>query len=462
MAELQRDDPKLRVLIKHLEGQTSAVPRAFLRILPTFFIRQGVLYKENFVNSHTAWLLVIPSSLREEIFQGCHDDPSAGHLGYIRTLARIREKYYWPRLPKTVHLYTRSCHECQRREKPLTEPSGLLHPISPPSTPSQQIEMDLLGPFLPSTSGNRWIIVATDYVTRYAETKALPSGAAVEVAKFFIGSLVLRHGAPEVLITDRGYSFMAQPTQEILRLSGTGHRRTTAYHPQTNGLTERLNKTIADMIAMYADVEHKTWDEVLPYVTFAYNTAVQETTGVTPFQLAHCRKVTTMLDAMLPHEPADDGIPDAQVDEASTSKEKHTMHAAAHRAQMKDMLDEKKREEEGKEIRHQRVVAKMQKKIDFLEDELLRERQLSRSLTDALLKGRAQYASSSASAAEPKPRRATFLAEVDISQPSTSKQQSCHFGAAATSPGIVFESLDGKVGIPHGCSCSRFNTSPDI
>lgn len=133
------------------------------------------------------------------------------------------------------------------------------------------------------------------------------------------------------------------------------------------------------------------------------------------------------------------------MDEASTSKEKHTMHAAAHRAQMKDMLDEKKKEEEGKEIRHQRVVAKMQKKIDFLEDELLRERQLSRSLTDALLKGRAQYASSSASAAEPKPRRATFLAEVDISQPSTSKQQSCHFGAAATSPGIVFESLDGKV-----------------
>ncbi|XP_042147348.1 uncharacterized protein LOC121836500 [Ixodes scapularis] len=121
------------------------------------------------------------------------------------------------------------------------------------------------------------------------------------------------------------------------------------------------------------------------------------------------------------------------------------MHAAAHRAQMKDMLDEKKREEEGKEIRHQRVVAKMQKKIDFLEDELLWERQLSRSLTDALLKGRAQYASSSASAAEPKPRRATFLAEVDTSQPSTSKQQSCHFGAAATSPGIVFESLDGKV-----------------
>ena len=104
---------------------------------------------------------------------------------------------------------------------------------------------------------------------------------------------------------------MAQLTQEILRLSHTSHRRTTAYHPQTNGLTERLNKTIADMISMYVDVEHKTWDEVLPYVTFAYNTAVQETTGVTPFHLVHGRKVTTMLDAMIPHEPAVDGSDDA-------------------------------------------------------------------------------------------------------------------------------------------------------
>ncbi|KAM7288282.1 Transposon Ty3-I Gag-Pol polyprotein [Ixodes scapularis] len=312
MARRQRDDPELRALIEHLEGGRSTVPRVFSRVLPTFAIRQGVLYKENFGDNNTPWLLVIPTDLREEIFQACHDDPTSGHLGYSRTLARIREKYYWPKLPKTVHLYTRSCHECQRRKKPPTRPAGLLQPISPPTTPFQQIGMDLLGPFPPSTSGNRWIIVATDYLTRYAETKALPSGTAVEVAKFFIESIVLRHGAPEVLITDRGSSFMAQLTQEILRLSHTSHRRTTAYHPQTNGLTERLNKTIADMISMYVDVEHKTWDEVLPYVTFAYNTAVQETTGVTPFQLVHGRKVTTMLDAMLPHEPSDNESDDAQ------------------------------------------------------------------------------------------------------------------------------------------------------
>ncbi|KAM7290480.1 DDE-type integrase/transposase/recombinase [Ixodes scapularis] len=279
MAALQRDDPELRALIEHLEGQGSAVPRGFVRTLPTFSIRQGVLYKENFSDNNTAWLLVIPSSLREEIFQACHDDPTAGHLGYSRTLARIREKYYWPKLAKTVPHYTRSCHECQRRRSHRRD---------------RQDFFSLLRRHLPHSSNRR---------------KPFHQ----EVAKFFIESIVLRHGAPEVLISDRGSSFMAQLTQEVLRLSHTSHRRTTAYHPQTNGLTERLNKTIADMISMYVDVEHKTWDEVLPYVTFAYNTAVQETTGVTPFQLVHGRKVTTMLDAMLPHEPAVDASDDAQV-----------------------------------------------------------------------------------------------------------------------------------------------------
>ncbi|KAM7290794.1 DDE-type integrase/transposase/recombinase [Ixodes scapularis] len=284
MARRQRDDPELRALIEHLEGRGATVPRVFSRAPPTFVLRQGVLYKENFGDNSTPWLLVIPTDLRAEIFQACHDDPTSGHLGYSRTLARIRERFYWPKLPKTVHFYTRSCHECQRRKKPPTKPAG----------------------------------------------------TAVEIAKFFIESIVLRHGAPEVLISDRGSSFMAQLTQEILRLSHTSHRRTTAYHPQTNGLTERLNKTIADMISMYVDVEHKTWDEVLPYVTFAYNTAVQETTGVTPFQLVHGRKVTTMLDVMLPHEPAVDGSDDAQV---VVQRAEEVRQLARHRIQAQQRVD---------------------------------------------------------------------------------------------------------------------------
>lgn len=168
--------------------------------------------------------------------------------------------------------------------------------------------MDLLGPFPTSSVGNKWIIVATDYLTRYAETKALQRGTASEVAEFFITNIVLRHGAPAIVITDRGKAFTAGLVDAVMQLSGTSHRKSTAYHPQTNGLTERLNKTIADMLSMYTDVEHKTWDAVLPYVTFAYNTAQQDTTRMTPFFLLYGRPVTTMLDAMLPHDTTSDNM----------------------------------------------------------------------------------------------------------------------------------------------------------
>ncbi|KAM7306618.1 uncharacterized protein ISCGN_010321 [Ixodes scapularis] len=144
MAVHLRDNPEVRALIEHVKGQGSTVPRAFVRTLPTFSIRQGMLYKENFSDNNTAWLLVILSSLREEIFQACHDDPTAGLFGYCRTLARKREKYYWPKLAKTVHHYARSCHEHQQRKKPPTRPAGLFQTIAPPSAPFQQIEVDLL------------------------------------------------------------------------------------------------------------------------------------------------------------------------------------------------------------------------------------------------------------------------------------------------------------------------------
>lgn len=105
---------------------------------------------------------------------------------------------------------------------------------------------------------------------------------------------------------------MAQLTKDILRLSHTEHSRITAYHPRTNGLARILNKTIADMIAMRVDVEHKICGNIRLYVRLPYNTAVQETTEMTSFQQVHHRKVTTMLDAMLPHDPADDGTDDVR------------------------------------------------------------------------------------------------------------------------------------------------------
>ncbi|UYV66564.1 K02A2.6-like [Cordylochernes scorpioides] len=149
--------------------------------------------------------------------------------------------------------------------------SGLKDPVG----------IDLLGRFPISHLGNKWIIVCKDYLTRYAITRALPSADAQQVAKFVLEDV-------------------SKLISELTGLCSSTQRFTTAYHPQTNGLTERLNKTLADMMSMYVDVEQKEWDVILPFITFAYNTAKQDTTGFTPFSLIHGREVETTLDTLFP------------------------------------------------------------------------------------------------------------------------------------------------------------------
>ncbi|UYV67832.1 hypothetical protein LAZ67_5002180, partial [Cordylochernes scorpioides] len=201
---------------------------------------------------------------------------------------------------KTVRKYVAHCSDCQRRKHQPQLPSGHLQPIPVPEVAFEKVGMDLLGRFPTSEGGNRWIIVCTDYLTKYAIPKALPTSESMEVAKFFIEDVILKHGAPRELITDRGRNFTSSMISDLNNQCRITHRKTTAYHPQTNGLTERLNKTIADMLSMYVDVNQKDWDRILPFVTFAYNTAKQESTGFTPFFFVHGREAETPLDVLFP------------------------------------------------------------------------------------------------------------------------------------------------------------------
>ncbi|GFW16399.1 transposon Tf2-8 polyprotein [Trichonephila clavipes] len=203
------------------------------------------------------WLPVIPKHLRADILRHFHDAPTAGHLGFAKTYDRIRKRFYWPGMYRNVVRYVMHCRECQRRKSVPQRPPGRLVPIPPAIAPFHRIGIDLLGRFPKSAHGNKWIIVCTDYSTRYAITKALPTAEVDEIAKFLLEEIVLRHGAPRVIITDRGAVFRSRLVSSLVDLCNIDHRFTTAYHPQTNGLTERFNKTLADMLSMYVDVEQK-------------------------------------------------------------------------------------------------------------------------------------------------------------------------------------------------------------
>lgn len=294
IAAEQRTDTSLRSIIDRLQAHPChPTHRAFV-------LRNGVLYRRNFRPDGPDLLLVVPVHLRIDVLHQLHDEPTAGHLGVARTYDRVRRRFFWPGLYRSVRRYVRSCDLCQRRKPPSVPPAGQLQPLEVPLEPFYRVGLDLLGPFPLSTSGNRWIAVATDYTTRYAITRALPTACATDVADFLLHDVILHHGAPRQLLTDRGRSFLSRVIDDLLRSSSVKHKMTTAYHPQTNGLTERLNRTLTDMLSMYVARDHRDWDAPLPYVTFAYNSSRHDTAGYSPFYLLFGREPRLPMDTLLP------------------------------------------------------------------------------------------------------------------------------------------------------------------
>ncbi|KZS19711.1 Uncharacterized protein APZ42_013760 [Daphnia magna] len=217
-------------------------------------------------------------------------------------LKDVRDRYYWWALAEDVRYFVRACRECHSRKPVYQRPAGFME-IQRNERPFERLGMDILGPFPLSKSGNKSIVVAVYYVTKWEETRALPSADASEVADFLVKCVLLRHGAPPQLTTDQKRCFTAKVTQKVLQALKTNHRTTTAYRSQANGLVERLNHTLADMLSMYVSSDHKDWDESLPFVTFAYNTSRHESKGRTPFYLVYGREAVFPIDGALNADP---------------------------------------------------------------------------------------------------------------------------------------------------------------
>ncbi|CAN2390102.1 K02A2.6-like [Pristimantis euphronides] len=257
---------------------------------------QGRLYRESVPdNPQQEWLrerqLIVPYQFREELLRVAHEIPLAGHLGVGKTKSRLAQHFYWPHMGTDVANYCRSCITCQKVGKSGPAPKAPLIPLPVIEEPFQRVAVDLIGPLaVPSTSGKRLILTVVDYATRYPEAIALSSIRADKVADALLG-IFSRVGFPREMLTDQGTQFMSNLMQCLCKRIQVQHMRASPYHPQTNGLCERFNGTLKQMLKMLVELHGRDWERYLPHLLFAYREVPQASTGFSPFELLYGRRV---------------------------------------------------------------------------------------------------------------------------------------------------------------------------
>ena len=260
--------------------------KTLIRKSKYFAAINGHLYKKNKKEPNRP-LRVARRNEVDTILYNMHSDPLAGHFGLEETFRRIAIRYYWPQYYDDVRNYVRTCNECQRRGTARrNEP---LHPIKV-GQPFDRIGMDIVGPLPMTKKGNLYIVVATDYLTKWPEARALINAKASSVVPFFYEDIICRHGCPKVLLTDRGTHFVNEMLDSLCIELGVKHQLSTAYHPQTNGLVERFNRTLCEVLAKFANERQDDWDLYIPSALFAYRTMRQGTTRHEPFYLTYGRE----------------------------------------------------------------------------------------------------------------------------------------------------------------------------
>ena len=243
---------------------------------------------------------MIPVKKRRGFIREFHDSLFAGHLGITRTVYRLLDRAYWPGLRGDVQTYIKSCTVCIARKSPCPRKVPMGHVAV--GHRWERVAMDLLDMSVTTSRGNRYVLVIVDCFTRWTETFPLPDKTAQSVADAFFNQVVCRFGMPAVIHSDQGREFENKILQELCLIGGSHKTRTAPYHPESDGMVERFNRTLLMMLAMFAGKNRDDWDDLLPAVMMAYRSSVHESTGYSPYRLMFGEECTLPMDIGLPRE----------------------------------------------------------------------------------------------------------------------------------------------------------------
>ena len=241
----------------------------------------GVLCIRWIQNDSIQLKICTPRSLRDIILWYLHDSQTAGHMGVKKTTAKaLNSSYVWPRMRQFVTDYVQSCDICEEQKNPQRKKRSLMKTYVS-GVKFERIAMDIAGPFPKSENGYVYILVVADYFTKFTEIYPLPNIEAETVAEAIFKGWIKRYGCPREIHSDQGRQFESKLFQEMCRLLQINKTRTTPYHPRSDGMIERLNKTIKQILSRYISISQTDLDRYIDGIAMAYNSTLHETTGIT-------------------------------------------------------------------------------------------------------------------------------------------------------------------------------------
>jgi len=241
MIKRQAEDPKVDSLRKEVEGNGGTKKGLVME--------GGLLYCLKKFNKpyekEGTKRVVIPESMIKSVLECCHDSMCGAHLGVRKTTSKVAGRFYWPSMKEDVVQWIRSCKVCAAKKAPFRQKAPL-HSITHPRRPFDLIGIDFVGPLKETNEGNKYLIVITDYVTKWVEAFPTKDAKATTVARILVDQIISRHGAPREILSDQGQAFLAKLVYQVCEYFRIKKINTSAYHPQTNGLTEAYQQTWTD------------------------------------------------------------------------------------------------------------------------------------------------------------------------------------------------------------------------
>jgi uncharacterized protein (DUF2249 family) len=299
---IQTNDPELARVIVALQNNRKHISRSeYRKYFGKLSLNQGLVCRGD--------RIVVPENARNEQIHRFH--VAHGHESFDKLSKRLKTAFYWPKMDIDILDFVRRCDICQRAKfRPPNRPE--LGQIADPdfAKPLKFWSIDFQGPFKTSKNGNRYIIVASDYGSKWVEARATKDCSAVTTANFLLEQVILRHGPVDTIHTDQGANFESKLINELCRIYGIRKTRSSPYHPEGNGAVEIENRSIKELLRAYTCDNQTDWDTHIPLVINARNTTEHSATGFTPYEMVYARKPSILIENLpiIEIEPTSDYI----------------------------------------------------------------------------------------------------------------------------------------------------------